>query len=54
MGDFPELGRIIPRFDRGDVRELILGRHKLVYRLVEDNVEILAVLYGAQEFYNLL
>lgn len=51
---FPKLGRIVPRFNRGDVRELILGSHKLVYRLVGDAVEILAVLYGAQEFYTLL
>ena len=54
LGEFPELGRIVRRFHRRDVRELILGRHRLVYRLMEDNVEILAVLYGAQEFYNLL
>ena len=51
---FPELGRIVPRFNRRDVRELILGSHKLAYRIVGDEVEILAVLYGAQEFYSLL
>ena len=54
LGEFPELGRIVPRFNRRDVRELILGNHKLVYRRAGDYVEILAVLYGAQEFYTLL
>lgn len=54
LGEFPELGRIVPRFERRDVRELILGSHKLVYRIVGDNLEILAVLYGAQEFHSLL
>ena len=54
LQEFPELGRIVPRFNRRDVRELILGSHKLVYRLVGDDVEILAVLYGAQEFYTFL
>lgn len=51
---FPELGRILPRFNRRDVRELILGNHKLAYRVVGEDVEILAVLYGAQEFRRLL
>lgn len=54
LAEFPELGRIVPRFNRRDVRELILGSHKLAYRLVGDDVEILAVLYGAHEFYTLL
>ena len=54
LREFPELGRIMPRFDRRDVRELILGSHKLAYRIYGDRVEILAVLYGAQEFYTLL
>ena len=51
LGEFPELGRIVPRFNRRDVRELILGSHKLAYRIVGEDVEIIAVLYGAQEFY---
>lgn len=51
---FPELGRIVPRFNRRDVRELILGSHKLAYRIVGDDIEIIAVLYGAQEFHSLL
>ena len=54
LEDFPELGRMVPRFGRRNVRELIIGSHKLVYRVVGDNVEIIAVLYGAQEFYSLL
>ena len=54
LESFPELGRMMPRLNRRDVRELIPGSHKLVYRVVGDDVEILAVLYGAQEFYNLL
>ena len=54
LEEFPELGRVVPRFNRRDVRELILGNYKLVYRLVGDDVEILAVLYGAREFYTLL
>ena len=52
LADFPEMGRIMPRYSRRNVRELILRRHKLIYRLAGDNVEILAVLYGSQEFYS--
>ena len=54
LESFPELGRIVPRFNRRDVRELILGDHKLGYRIVGDDVEILAVLYGVQKFHSLL
>ena len=47
------MGRVVPRFSRRDIRELILGDHKIVYRIAEDDVEILATLYGAQEFYGI-
>jgi plasmid stabilization system protein ParE len=48
LADFPESGRIVPEFGRRDVRELIVRRYRLVYRLRNDNVEIVAVLDRAR------
>lgn len=44
-------GRIVPEFDRDDLREVIYQNYRIVYRMVvEDNVvEILAVVHGARD-----
>jgi toxin ParE1/3/4 len=34
LAQFPESGRKVPELDRPDVRELIVGNYRVVYRLV--------------------
>jgi addiction module RelE/StbE family toxin len=46
----PNSGRIVPEFQRPDLREVILGSYRIVYRLREDSVEILTVFHGARLF----
>jgi len=47
----PYCGRMIPEFERDDLREVIYQNYRIVYRMVdEDNVaEILAVVHGARD-----
>lgn len=48
---FPESGRIVPEFPHQGWRELIVGNHRLIYRLRPEarRVGILAVVHGARE-----
>lgn len=44
----PRSGRIVPEFGREDIREVIVGRYRIVYRLDGDDVQVLTVWHGAR------
>ncbi len=46
----PESGRIVPEFQRADLRELIVGSYRIVYRLGDASVAVLTVFHGARLF----
>lgn len=48
MEQFPRSGRAVPEFGLPQLRELIEGPYRLIYRIGPDGVEILAVLHGAR------
>lgn len=50
VAHFPEVGRVVPEYQRADLRELILGSYRVVYRLRGDHAEILTVFHGARLF----
>ncbi|HZU76411.1 MAG TPA: type II toxin-antitoxin system RelE/ParE family toxin [Dehalococcoidia bacterium] len=45
---FPESGRVVPEFGRPEIRELIVQRYRVIYRLIADRVEILTIVHGAR------
>ena len=47
---FPEIGRIVPEYGRRDVRELIVGSYRVVYRLKHEHAEVLTIFHGARLF----
>lgn len=49
LEDFPASGRIVPELGREDVREIIVGTYRVVYKLTDDRVEMIAVMHGARE-----
>lgn len=42
----PRAGRMVPEFGNEDIRELIHGNYRIVYRIVNDTIQILAVFEG--------
>lgn len=42
----PRMGRKVPEFGREDVRELIHGHYRMVYRVAKERVEVLTVFEG--------
>ncbi|MEA2110121.1 MAG: type II toxin-antitoxin system RelE/ParE family toxin, partial [Pseudomonadota bacterium] len=44
----PELGRVVAEIRRKDVRELIFGNYRIIYRVEKTSISILTVRHGKQ------
>ena len=48
--DYPELGRTVPEIDDSAIRERLVHRYRVIYRLDELRVLVVAVIHGRQDF----
>jgi toxin ParE1/3/4 len=48
LSEFPKSGRIVPELNDPDVREIILGNYRLVYRFKAKLIGLLTVYHGAR------
>lgn len=48
LTSFPRSGRVVPEFDRPDIRELVVQKYRIVYRVREQAVEVLTIQHGAR------
>ena len=46
---FAERGRRVPEYDDPSVRELIVWKYRLVYRVHPERVDVLRIIHGARE-----
>ena len=49
LARFPESGRIVPEYEQPDVREVIEGAYRVIYRVLPDQLDVLAVVHSARE-----
>jgi toxin ParE1/3/4 len=49
-GTLAERGRVVPELDDPTVRELLVRRYRLMYRLTETSVQVIAFVHGARDF----
>jgi len=49
-----QIGRIVPEFNRPDLREVIFRGYRIVYLLRDDEVLILRVVHGARDLLALI
>ncbi len=47
--DHPRSGRMVPKFDDENLRELISHPYRLIYRIKPERIDIIAVFHGAQK-----
>ena len=47
LAAFPESGRIVPEFGTEEIRELVYGAYRVIYRVC-DTIEVLTVRHGSQ------
>ena len=50
LGQFPDSGRVVPERQSSDLREVIVGKYRVVYRRSTDAVEIVTVFRGSRQF----
>jgi toxin ParE1/3/4 len=46
---FPYAGRIVPEFEREDIREFVEGNYRIVYRVLRRHIHILIVFEGHRQ-----
>ncbi len=46
LARFPRAGRKVPEFDDENIRELIVYSYRIIYRLQNDEVLVVAVIHG--------
>lgn len=45
---FPKVGRIVPESNQENIREIIHGNYRIIYRLIGDEVQLLTVHHSAR------
>ncbi len=45
---FPKSGRRVPEFNQEDIREIIFGNYRIIYKIKEDEIIITSVRHGKQ------
>ena len=48
LKDFPMLGRKVPEIQRSEIRELIIGEYRVIYRLETDLISIITIYHSKQ------
>ncbi len=50
LNQFPQLGRIVPELGQDDIRERLVYSYRLVYRVEQDTITVVAVIHGKRLF----
>lgn len=48
IGDHPRSGRIVPEYQQDDIREVFEGAYRIIYRVLDDRVDVVTVRRGSQ------
>ena len=46
----PRLGRVLPETKIASIREMIIGKYRLVYQINKENIEILTLRHSSKPF----
>ncbi|MEO0948309.1 MAG: type II toxin-antitoxin system RelE/ParE family toxin [Cyanobacteria bacterium J06641_5] len=49
IGQFPNSGRTVPKCQSDRIREVIERPYRIIYHILFDRIEVLAVLHGSQD-----
>jgi plasmid stabilization system protein ParE len=48
LEDFPSSGRVVPELNRKDIREILYGHYRIIYRISSDEISILTIRHQRQ------
>lgn len=46
----PRRGRVVPELGRQEVREILFGQYRVIYKVTQEKVEVLTVRHGRRRF----
>lgn len=46
LADFPLVGRVVPEFSKPDFRELFVYSYRVIYRVENETVTVIAIIHG--------
>ena len=46
----PQIGRKVPELNQHNIREIIHGNYRIIYKLENEKIDILSVVHSAQQF----
>lgn len=49
IADFPLSGRRVAEYEMDQIREVIEGPYRIIYHIRADQIDVLAVIYGARD-----
>lgn len=49
---FPMIGRVVPEAQGEDIREILYRSYRIIYRLVGERVDVLAVIHGSRDLWS--
>ena len=52
LATLSERGRVVPELGQQEVRELLLGRYRLVYEVFPERVAIVRLIHASRDFVN--
>ena len=44
LSDFPESGRIVPEIQRSEIREVVQGNYRVIYKIQQTEIRVLLVM----------
>ena len=50
LSTFPLSGRTVPEIESDDIREIIVANYRVMYRVLPEEVEVMAVVHGRRLF----
>jgi addiction module RelE/StbE family toxin len=50
LDEFAERGRIVPEIRDSNIREIFIYSYRLIYRVEDDRISILALIHGRRDF----
>ena len=45
---YPKSGRVVPEYESSDLREIIEGSYRIIYRIFPEKIDVIAVLHCAR------
>lgn len=48
LAEFPRMGRVLPELNTPNIREILVGSYRIVYRIKNEQAQLLAIRHGAR------